>query len=980
MSAFVEVTPELMAGFLDEAPEYLSTLDEGLMTFEAQAGDKGVSLEDPQDQERMNGMFRAAHSLKGLAATMGFDEIRDLTHLMETLFDHVRMGKRVLNATAIETLFGVFDKLRALVEALSEAPAEPLTIADELETLQAILDSPSGHPSQAEPSAPSEPLPAPASNAPDNGGCPALTNALVDDSDLMQRFVEASLETVEGLNEQLLKLENAPADSEILNEIFRHAHNLKGASGAVGCNTLFRLTHDMETVLDNLRDGQLVLDDDLLTVLFHTLDRLQKDLATIRDGRGAELTAEGIEGKFSRWLVGEAPKGESASEAPAQTQTVAADPAPGCDDPDVLVVKVTFPKESDEAELTAFLIHNKLAELGDIALVTPDLDSLDPEAPLEQVVYHVHTKAEEPQVEELVRNYGVASVQAVRGGSAAGGGSATSDSSAAPAIDVQCSSKDPATAPSESSNVASSPAAPVPAMPRSGTSGQAASGKRAPAGKGTTAGADSPPLKKQETIRVDLERLDQLMNLGGELVISKARLVQVESKLGTAFAGKSLVSLADDLSGRLHRVREALEQVRGSNADRQALRSINDELLHLADDYDPVRQLAHQVQESRQAMADFSEAVHGLNRISEGIQKRVMQTRMVSVGPLFQRFRRVVRDIAKSTSKKVTLVLNGEHTELDKQMIDELGDPLTHMIRNSVDHGLESPEERLAAGKPEVGQVELNAFHLGRHICIQVKDDGRGLDVEVIRKKIPEKGLASPVQVESMSDKEVMQYIFKPGFSTAQQVSDLSGRGMGMDIVTSKIDAINGTVDLDSVPGKGTTVTINLPLTLAIIPALVARIGQCTYAVPLETVGEIITVRKKDIQHVHRKRVVQVRNRVIPVALLEQILHAGRPELYTESKDAEEVTLVVLCSQNDRIGLVVDEMIGQEDVVIKSIATNYQNIAGVAGASIMGDGSVALILDVAALRGMFAERGDSSARTGPAPAMDVEVLEPAMAG
>ena len=292
-------------------------------------------------------------------------------------------------------------------------------------------------------------------------------------------------------------------------------------------------------------------------------------------------------------------------------------------------------------------------------------------------------------------------------------------------------------------------------------------------------------------------------------------------------------------------------------------------------------------------MNDFGEALHSLNRVSEGIQKRIMETRMVSIGPLFQRFRRVVRDIAKATGKDVDLVLHGEATELDKRMIDELGDPLTHMIRNSVDHGIEGPQDRIKAGKTPLAKITLNAFHCGRHICIEVKDDGRGVNTEAVRKKILERQMATAAEVERMSDKELVQYIFKPGFSTAEKVTDLSGRGMGMDIVMSKLDAINGTVEVESVSGVGCTVTIKLPLTMAIITAIIARIGKGVYAIPLETVAEIIAVPQSEIGYIQRRRVIRVRDRVIPIALFEQIFQCGAAELRTRCKHDQSITLVV---------------------------------------------------------------------------------------
>ncbi|MCH8966171.1 MAG: chemotaxis protein CheA [Planctomycetes bacterium] len=922
MSAYVEVTPELMAGFLDEAPEYLSMLDDGLMAFEAQAGDHGISLEDPADQERMNEMFRAAHSLKGLAATMGFHKIRDLTHLMETLFDQVKMGKRVLYAEAIETLFGVFDKLRALVDELTHPPDAPATIDAELETLQRILDAPSGQDSAKTPKTSGSSVAAP------HGSVFDLSNELAADPEMFQCFVETTLETIEELNQQLLKLEKAPADRDILNEIFRCAHNIKGASGAVGCTTMHRLTHDMETVLDSLRENKLELDDSLLATLFRAVDRLQGDADLIKEGRADELSSEGISGVFTDWL------GET-----TMTQQQESGPPPTLpefeSDDGVVIVQVRFSSAGDDGAIQAFLIHRKLADCGEVLRVVPDLDTLDPDVQIQEVTYWLRTTIDPKSIETVVRTFAVSEVTARR---------------------PECDAPSPATTSTPADRATASPGGPPScASPPSERPGVGSAKTRTVPAK-PTSGQQAAPLKTQETIRVDLERLDQLMNLGGELVITKARLVQIQSQLAAAFARKNLTSLAEDLAGRIERLRDGLDTFRSGRHDRQIVADMSDDLLHLADDFETIKALVFQVRGSHEVMSDFAEAIHSLSRVSDGIQKRVMQTRMVAIGPLFQRFRRVIRDISKSTDKRVELVLHGEMTELDKRMVDELGDPLTHMVRNSVDHGIEPPAERVKAGKSETGRVELKAFHRGRHICIEVRDDGRGLDVNAIKKKIVERELATSAQVEQMNNKEIMQYVFRAGFSTAVQVSDLSGRGMGMDIVTRKIEALNGTVQLDSVPGKGTTVTINLPLTLAIIQALVVRIGGCVYAIPLEAVAEIITVSKQSFHYVGRKRIIQVREHLVPVAMFEEIFDTGVAALQTRTRDNDEVTLVVLRAQDDTLGLVVDEMIGQEDVVIKSLAANYRNVSGVAGASITGDGSVSLILDATALMSMFAER------------------------
>ncbi len=970
MSDYTTVTPELMAGFLDEAPEYLEMLDEGLLAFESKGGSGPIALDDPEDNERMNTMFRAAHSLKGLAAAMGFDKIRDLTHLMETLFDQIRMGKRAFVPASIETLFRVFDTLRALVQELADTPEEPVSIKETLKMLEDILNTPA-EATGGDPTPDSEQAAAPkaTSTGGNAGGTPPLK--ILDDPELLQLFVETTAETIEDLNQGLLKLENNPHDLDTINEVFRCAHNIKGATGAAGCDVLCKITHRMETLLDRIRsDESLTLDARLTNALLGVADRLRAEVDLIKQGRSDELSTEVGDDVFAEWLgaseaaepgasgptgtettppatnaVGESPE---AVGLPPESETPGGDPGPdvGEDDDDVRV-RVTFPKDFAEAEIQAYLIHNKLNEVGNVLKTDPDVDALDGSTPLETVTYNVQTTTEPVEIEKLLALYSAKSVKATRGGE----DRVTED----PPDDI------PAAAPTpRPSAPAGGPTPGSDAKPPVAETAPAAPSSRPPEAPAKRPAGRRPPAvpKVGETLRVDLERLDQLMNLGGELVISKARFVQIQGQFDPLFSGQNIGYLVDDMSERIATLNEKISELSPTGRNHRLVDELADTTLALSHDFDTVKNIVGRVHDARTAMNDFGEALHGLNRISEGIQKRIMETRMVSVGPLFQRFRRVIRDISKSTGKEVDLVLHGESTELDKRMIDELGDPLTHMVRNSVDHGVEPPEERLAAGKPRASQVTLDAYHRGRHICIEVRDDGRGVDIEAVKKKIIQQELATPAQVDQMSEKEIVQYVFKPGFSTAKVVTNLSGRGMGMDIVLNKLEKINGTVDIESKTGEGTIVTIKLPLTLAIITSLVARIGQGVYAIPLEMVGEIINVPRKSIQNIQRKAVIRVRERVIPVALFEQIFDASLRELQTATRNSDDITLLILHNQHEAMGLVVDEMIGQEDVVIKSLAANFRNVAGIAGASIMGDGSVSLILDVAAIMSMFVERSD----------------------
>ncbi len=352
--------------------------------------------------------------------------------------------------------------------------------------------------------------------------------------------------------------------------------------------------------------------------------------------------------------------------------------------------------------------------------------------------------------------------------------------------------------------------------------------------------------------------------------------------------------------------------------------------------------------QARSSVNDLFETIHQLDSVSDGIRQTVMDMRMLPIGPLFTRFHRFVRDITHASGKDVCLAISGEKTELDKRMIDELGDPMIHLIRNAADHGIESPDDRAAAGKPRQGTITLDAFHRGSSIVVRVSDDGKGLDADRIRAKAVEKGFVPAADAELMTRQQIYQLIWLPGLSTAEKVTDVSGRGVGMDIVRSKIAELSGAVEVESEPGRGTTFTIKLPLTLAVLPSLMVEADGDVFAVPLESVAEIVHVRRRDVTTVHGQRVVPIRDRVVAILTLGSVFQWSRRG-GANDEEVETTTLVIVGESKRQLGMVVDRVLGEEDVVIKSIADNYRNLAGIAGATILGDGRVSLILDPPAL-------------------------------
>ena len=457
--------------------------------------------------------------------------------------------------------------------------------------------------------------------------------------------------------------------------------------------------------------------------------------------------------------------------------------------------------------------------------------------------------------------------------------------------------------------------------------------------------APEPSLKPAETLRVDIERLDQLMNLAGQLAISKARVTQIAEKLRKVVAGETSARILSGVTAELEKMAGGSTSSTSTATLRADMEHLRNTARHLHNDLDAVRREVESLAHARGCVNDLFETIHLLDRVSDGIHQSVMDTRMLPIGPLFARFHRVIRDITRANGKDIRLAISGEKTELDKRMIDELADPMIHMIRNAADHGIESPEVRAAAGKPRQGTISLDAFHRGSNIVIRVSDDGQGLDHERIRAKAVEKGLVSATDAERMTRQQIYQLIWLPGLSTAEKVTEVSGRGVGMDIVRSKIDEINGVIEIDSEPGQGATLTIKLPLTLAILPSLMVEIDGDVFALPLESVVEIVRIQRRDTTTVHGRLTVMVRDRVVSIVTLGTLFNWRHGNIKTDAGEADGITLVIIGEENRQLGLAVDCVLGEEDMVIKSIAENYRNVAGIAGASILGDGRVSLILD-----------------------------------
>lgn len=679
----------------------------------------------------------------------------------------------------------------------------------------------------------------------------------MDTNQYMEMFLDESREHLDSLDDGLMTLEKDPSELSILNDIFRNAHTLKGMSATMGYTKIAELTHDMENILDALRKEQMEVTEDIVDTLLKCGDSLRQMVESIGEGGSEDVVdISEVAAKLSALL-----KGESTAAAPAATPSPAKAAPTELDnsmeysdtDREVIKkakdsglqafhVKVTLVENCILKSARSYMVMNTLDQMGDVIKSVPPAEDLEQEKFEHSFDVAVVTDAEAKAIEEALMS--ISEIEKVEVTDAAKEMEAAAAPSPAPAAG----------------------ALPVPA----------ASKAAVPADKKTKALAPEKKLRSGQSVRVDIEKLDTLLNLVGELVINKVRLGQI---------------------GTTHRLTE------------------------------------------------LTETLEQMDRVTTDLQTVVMKVRMVPVGQVFNRFPRMVRDLAKELDKDINLTIEGEETELDRTVIDEIGDPLMHLLRNSLDHGIEHPDDREAKGKPRTGEVGLIARHEGNNVVIMVTDDGSGIDAEVIRRKAVEKGMISQDEADNLSDADAVRLIFLPGFSTAEKITDVSGRGVGMDVVRSKIESLGGHVDVETKIDEGSVFKIKLPLTLAIIQALLVRVEQEMYAIPLGSIDRTINITQEDIKTVQNKEVIVLRGQIIPIIRLGDVLNVPREE----GEEHDDIFVVVVHIGERKAGIVVDTLIGQQEIVIKTLGKLLAGLKVISGATVLGDGRVALILDVSAL-------------------------------
>ena len=767
-------------------------------------------------------------------------------------------------------------------------------------------------------------------------------------------FAEAQLQ-VDTLEQNILVLENEIQNQDAVDEIFRAAHTLKGGSATVEMMELSHFTHLVEDVLDAIRSNQLSVDGEVVDTLLAAIDIIKAMLSQRMDGSVYQSDTSDIEQRLSALLPSNSSRKQgAAAPKPAAAQPVATPAAPAA-----------APGAPSSANEPAHLSEYLLLELK---------ESVDGGMP----IYRIRVKMDESS---LMNTVGGIQVYASLKGSATVlrtmpefeslyednfyplvdyyvASTKTPDELTAIVVipDVSLSAEiididqiiDPGREALPEEAVAPQPAAPVAAAPQAAAptpkaeaapAGEEAEApeKAAPVSAGASADAKKAGKEAGSILRVDSKRIDDLLNLVSETVITKATFNQISNQFSVLQT--ELLSLEAEYRDKVKLLFDSLPDYLESF---QRGRTAKDIRKTINDDYGDIFALFDGFEASlKNNVGKFRSTSQNLGRITGELQEGVMRIRMVPISQIFSRFPRLVRDLSKSLNKKVNLVIEGEETELDKSVIEDLLDPIMHSVRNSVDHGVETPEERKAAGKPEEGRVLLKAMNDGNMIVIEISDDGKGIDVEAVKAKAVDRGIISSGKL--LTDVEAFNLIFEPGFSTAKSVTAISGRGVGLDVVRRQIEKLNGTVTVNSERGKGTKFLIKLPLTLAIIQGLLVRVGSEIYSIPITSVIESLRIRPEDIRRIDNYEVFNIRNDVLSLLRLNRLFGIKTEE----SQDYHFI--VIVGSAEKKMGFMVDSLIGEEDVVIKPLRDQYTNSPGIAGASILGDGSVSLIIDVSQL-------------------------------
>ncbi|SMF42100.1 chemotaxis protein CheA [Desulfovibrio gilichinskyi] len=986
--------PEIFADFIIEAKEHLETIEPNLLELE----------NNPDNLDILNEIFRPMHSLKGASGFLGLNIINGLAHRAENVLDELRKGEIAVNSEIMDVILAATDSLRQLIDNLdengNEGNVDTSIVIERIEAIMAgetlappeiedipepeIIPEPEPEPEpeeselvsdleqdEIEPELPEvemvqEPTTPESSDRKQSYQFVAIVNENEEPYRLttvgeghLADFLEEAHEIIENLTRGLLELEQDPeGNDDLINDIFRYFHNLKGNSGIIGFRELNSLTHEAETLLNKVRKGEINATHYMIDLLLAVVDGIESliahvtpstgevqplDIAQLIDPlqdaveRGEVLPVDSSDDAYSdvEEDSGEADESEDELESSGSED--------GLDPEDITIFEQTVHQQIDNITLALTTLEDDSSLKDYIDALFRSLVSIQNSAgymgfaSLKEYAERTAGLVDQARstdmdfglmIDLLKQECGIIEEMIFAAVAELKGEGESSDSEEAAKAELKPAPKaEPKPAPKAEPKPAPK-AEPKPeakkepkvaatekVKPESAPAPKAAAAKPAPksdskpatkpavkaadkidsqAVAGGTPAVKSSKPKAMTTIRVDHQKLDHLMNLIGELIISRGRYTMLARGLEEGHLEVPIVA------------------------------------------------------------QQLTETTYALSRISDDLQDTIMKVRMVAVQTVFSRFPRLVRDLSRKSNKRVELITEGEETELDKSVVEEIGDPLVHLIRNSVDHGLEPEEERLANGKTPEGHVWLRAYHKGNSVAIEVEDDGRGIDPEKMRNVAVKKGVITAEEARSLDDREAIELIFAPGFSSAEKVTDISGRGVGMDVVRNNIKDLKGSVQISSEVGKGSKFTLILPLTLAIIDALMVQINGANYAIPLDAVSETTKIEAERLTEVNNRKVVTLRGEVLGIAELAELL-----EQPVSDPNREVLPVVIIHDNVRRLGLVVDRLLERQEIVIKPLGNFLSrfDLKGVSGATIMGDGSVVLILDPHEIYSMATVKG-----------------------
>lgn len=959
-------TNELLYEFLSESEEHLQVLNDKMLDVEA-----SIKNNTQMSTDDLNTMFRSAHTIKGTASFIDLKKVVSLTHKAETLLQKLRDKEMGLTAEIVDTLFSAFDTLTALLNTLKETSSEDgVDIDGDVNRIESILDpqaattvSDKHDESQTQEIAVDKTVEAPptanavASQEIKDQIANDIKQALLQgksavveppkvikerkpiNEKYLQQFLAELTQNVEDIESLLLTAETEVNNTEIVNDIFRIMHTVKGSAGIVNVAEIAELSHEMENILSVYREKHTPLSPNVISLLINGNDFLRNLLEELKKKRRIDSDISGIVNELAEFSKISLEEIEHPVQEEASPEVQNIDELLNVenldeqkrilikkeinDNREIFIIKFVILNDVTIKLMKFAIIEERLKKNGQIILTAPSEEVMDQShSDLTAGVVYT-TSLGHKDILPLLSLDGIESVEV----------SFVDKSSFIQNEEVK---KEGPVMKQEPQNVLRSSASNVSREESS------KSVKSAPPATDKTT-----PIEIS-TIKIDARKLDKLMNLSGELVIIRAQYARLTQLFGMSMQSqKELVNGVGTIETFMETLKKEMNTFNsgGKALDESRLNSINKTISEISGEFQNIKEKLGK-NDIIDYTNDLSETTSSLEKVSSDIQAGVMQTRMVPIEGVFTRFKRIVRDISKDINKEVNLHISGAETELDKKIVDSLGDPLTHMIRNAVDHGIDSVEDRLRLGKPKVGTVILKASHKGNSICIEVGDDGKGVDADRLAESAIKKGLLTQEQTDRMTEKEKLNIMFLPGFSTAEKVTGLSGRGVGMDVVRSMITSLNGVVDIETAVGKGTTFVLKIPLTLAIIQSLLVSVNDDIYAFPLESVTEIIKISEKDIYSVDGNATVKLRDHALSLIDLEKVLKTKSKK---KNEKPQNQKVVIISDGETQLGVTVDSLVGKDEIVIKPFTEHFSNVKGLTGASILANGSVALILDPATI-------------------------------